>query len=158
MLSSDNNNYKDGLPAPEEKAQPDCSGSVVVVESVFYWPRCFTREKREAAINLFTKQLPNTAVDRLQEILDEISGQKKAISSPMGLLATLVNLEKQGFLECLVAPTVKARRYENLKRQEAEQLRLRELTQQGDSDKTAEPGSEKARFKGLLAKLNKAKH
>lgn len=53
-----------------------------------------------------------------QEILDEIEGQKKEVTSPLGLLAKLCQLASQGNFTAIVAPQVK------FNREQAQKLRV----------------------------------
>ena len=74
------------------------------------YPKTFGRSLQNNARQIFDKLLPETAAERLQEILDEIAGQTKPVTSPLGLLTVLCRKEAAGELICITAPLAKQNR------------------------------------------------
>ena len=66
--------------------------------------------------------------------MDEIEGQKKEVTSPLGLLAKLCQLASQGNFTAIVAPQVK------FNREQAQKLRV-SLENQKNSENIQKPDS-----------------
>ena len=59
---------------------------------------------------MFDKLLPAADHETLQEILDEIAGQTKPVTSPLGLLTVLCRKAATNELLCILAPMAREKR------------------------------------------------
>ena len=91
---------------------------VVDADVDLIYPRLFNVQMRKQADLIFAKHLSKSSSSMRQEILDEIEGQKKEVTSPLGLLAKLCQLASQGNFTAIVAPQVK------FNREQAQKLRV----------------------------------
>lgn len=141
-----------------EHGQTETTRDVVVGNDGFFsptpsrhdglaYPKTFGRSLQNNARQIFDKLLPETAAERLQEILDEIAGQTKPVTSPLGLLTVLCRKEAAGELICITAPLAK----QNRERQAAWAAAYANQTQQSapkhEGRRTAE--SDAARDKAM---------
>ena len=112
-----NYNYMTVEPNKSRSSEQD---HVVVVDADFdlIYPRLFNVQMRQQADLIFAKHLSKSSWALKQEILDEIEGQKKEVTSPLGLLAKLCQLASQGNFTAIVAPQVK------FNREQAQKLRV----------------------------------
>ena len=85
------------------------------------YPQNFGSSLKTQSRKLFDKLLPTATNETLQEILDEIAGQTKPVTSPLGLLTVLCRKAAAGELLCILAPLVREKRE---KQQAWEQFRL----------------------------------
>lgn len=112
-----NYNYLTVEPNKSRSSEQD---HVVVVDADvdLIYPRLFNVQMRKQADLIFAKHLSKSSSSLRQEILDEIEGQKKEVTSPLGLLAKLCQLASQGNFTAIVAPQVK------FNREQAQKLRV----------------------------------
>ena len=112
-----NYNYLTVEPNKSRSSEQD---HVVVVDADvdLIYPRLFNVQMRKQADLIFAKHLSKSTLSLRQEILDEIEGQKKEVTSPLGLLAKLCQLASQGNFTAIVAPQVK------FNREQAQKLRV----------------------------------
>ena len=112
-----NYNYLTVEPNKSRSSEQD---HVVVVDADvdLIYPRLFNVQMRKQADLIFAKHLSKSSLSLRQEILDEIEGQKKEVTSPLGLLAKLCQLASQGNFTAIVAPQVK------FNREQAQKLRV----------------------------------
>lgn len=112
-----NYNYLTVEPNKSRSSERD---HVVVVDADvdLIYPRLFNVQMRKQADLIFAKHLSKSSSSMRQEILDEIEGQKKEVTSPLGLLAKLCQLASQGNFTAIVAPQVK------FNREQAQKLRV----------------------------------
>ena len=100
-----NYNYMTVEPNKSRSSEQD---HVVVVDDVdLIYPKLFNVQMRQQADLIFTKHLSKSYWALRQEILDEIEGQKKEVTSPLGLLVNLCRCASQGSFTALVAPQVR---------------------------------------------------
>ena len=85
------------------------------------YPQNFGSSLKTQSRKLFDKLLPTATSETLQEILDEIAGQTKPVTSPLGLLTVLCRKAAAGELLCILAPLVRDKRE---KQQAWERFRL----------------------------------
>jgi hypothetical protein len=90
------------------------------------YPQKFGSSLKTQSRRLFDKLLPVADRDALQEILDEIAGQTKPVTSPLGLLTVLCRKAAAGELICILAPQVREKREQQQawERQRLEQEQL----------------------------------
>lgn len=133
------NNYNNTRTIPDEKSKiVDKPADVVVVENDFYkqliYPVRFNDELKSASMKIFKQHLPNANLDILQSILDEVAGQHKPVSSPLGLLVTFCKLAAQNQLICIFAPSVQKNRnrvlQNTLEEEQQEKIRTRKPTEE----------------------------
>lgn len=112
-----NYNYLTVEPNKSRSSERD---HVVVVDADvdLIYPRLFNVQMRKQADLIFAKHLSKSSSSLRQEILDEIEGQKKEVTSPLGLLAKLCQLASQGNFTAIAAPQVK------FNREQAQKLRV----------------------------------
>ena len=112
-------NYNYMTVEPNKSCSPKQDHVVVVDADVdLIYPRLFNVQMRQQADLIFAKHLSKSSWALKQEILDEIEGQKKEVTSPLGLLAKLCQLASQGNFTAIVAPQVK------FNREQAQKLRV----------------------------------
>ncbi|ARB69784.1 hypothetical protein A6J53_11095 [Neisseria meningitidis] len=110
-----NYNYMTVEPNKSRSSEQD---HVVVVDDVdLIYPKLFNVQMRQQADLIFTKHLSKSSWALRQEILDEIQGQKKEVTSPLGLLINLCRCASQGNFTALVAPQVRFQREQDQKLQ-----------------------------------------
>lgn len=110
-----NYNYMTVEPNKPRSSEQD---HVVVVDDVdLIYPKLFNVQMRQQADLIFTKHLSKSSWALRQEILDEIQGQKKEVTSPLGLLINLCRCASQGNFTALVAPQVRFQREQDQKLQ-----------------------------------------
>lgn len=110
LRNINNYNKKDARSCIPRLQQTVNSDVVVVGESVYdklVYPRCLAGKNRKQAEQIFLQLYPDARQEQLQEILDEIAGQTKPVTSPLGLLMKLTKLAVSGHFLALVAPEVK---------------------------------------------------
>ena len=143
------NNYNHSPLLQTEHRQPESTRNGVVGNDGFFsptpsrydalvYPKTFGQSLQNNARQIFDKLLPETTAERLQEILDEIAGQTKPVTSPLGLLTVLCRKEAAGELICVTAPLAKQNRehqaawaaaYENQTQQPAPKREGRRTTE-----------------------------
>ncbi|ASK28201.1 hypothetical protein BG910_11080 [Neisseria chenwenguii] len=96
--------------------------NVVGVFDGLIYPKTWGQSMQGKSREIFTRLHPEANKEQLQEILDEIAGQTKPITSPLGLLTVLCRKAAIGELICVLAPIVRERR-EQQAIWEAERLR-----------------------------------
>lgn len=116
------------------KSQSSKQDHVVVVDADLIYPRLFNVQMRQQADLIFAKHLSKSSSSLRQEILDEIEGQKKGVTSPLGLLTKLCQLASQGNFTAIVAPQVK------FNREQAQKLQV-SLENQKNSENIPKQGS-----------------
>ena len=104
-----NYNYMTVEPNKSRSSEQD---DVVVVDTDvdLIYPKLFNVQMRQQADLIFSKHLSKSSWALRQEILDEIEGQKKEVTSPLGLLVNLCRCASQGSFTALVAPQVRYER------------------------------------------------
>ena len=128
-------NYNYMTVEPNKSCSPKQDHVVVVDADVdLIYPRLFNVQMRQQADLIFAKHLSKSSWALRQEILDEIEGQKKEVTSPLGLLAKLCQLASQGNFTAIVAPQVK------FNREQAQKLRV-SLENQKNSENIQKPES-----------------
>ena len=96
-----------GVPAAQEGNPADTEGKRF--DGLVY-PQHFGSSLKAQSHKLFDKLLPAADSETLQEILDEITGQTKPVTSPLGLLTVLCRKAAAGELLCILAPLVREKR------------------------------------------------
>lgn len=128
-------NYNYMTVEPNKSCSPKQDHVVVVDANVdLIYPRLFNVQMRQQADLIFAKHLSKSSWALRQEILDEIEGQKKEVTSPLGLLAKLCQLASQSNFTAIVAPQVK------FNREQAQKLRV-SLENQKNSENIQKPDS-----------------
>lgn len=84
--------------------------NVVGVFDGLIYPKTWSQSMQGKSREIFTRLHPEANKEQLQEILDEIAGQTKPITSPLGLLTVLCRKAAIGELICVLAPIVRERR------------------------------------------------
>ena len=97
-----------GKPAAQrERPAPNADGRRF--DGLVY-PQHFGSSLKTQSRRLFDKLLPAADHETLQEILDEIAGQTKPVTSPLGLLTVLCRKAATNELLCILAPMVREKR------------------------------------------------
>ncbi|MFH6973165.1 hypothetical protein ACG2K1_02140 [Neisseria sp. 23W00296] len=164
------NNYNNTPPLQMQHRQPESTQDVVVGNGGFFspspsrhdglvYPKTFGSSLQNNARQIFDKLLPETTAERLQEILDEIAGQTKPVTSPLGLLTVLCRKETAGELICVVAPLARQNRerqtawaaaYENQAQQSAPKHEARRTAESDAArDKAMEEMRQNLKRQGL---------
>lgn len=126
-----------GVPAAQEGTPADAAGKRF--DGLVY-PQHFSSLKAQSR-KLFDKLLPAADSETLQEILDEIAGQTKPVTSPLGLLTVLCRKAAAGELLCILAPLVREKR----ERQQAWEKQRLEQEQRLQKQAAAAAGNDAAR-------------
>ena len=119
------------------------------------YPKTFGSSLQNNARQIFDKLLPETTAERLQEILDEIAGQTKPVTSPLGLLTVLCRKEAAGELICVVAPLSKQNRERQTAWAAAYENQAQQSAPKHEGRRTAE--SDAARDKAMEGMLQSLK-
>ena|GEM_PF-7015464 len=82
---------------------------MVVFEDLVF-PKVIKGALVQKTFEILMSQLNSPSQSLLQDILDEIAGQRKAIHSPLGLLTMLIRLANNNELICVMAPMVQQQR------------------------------------------------
>ena len=104
----ENYNYKT-WPSILSKPLRSFECNVVVFEDLIF-PKVIKGALVQKTFELLMNQLNSPSQSLLQDILDEIAGQRKAIHSPLGLLTMLIRLANKNELICVMAPMVQQQR------------------------------------------------
>ena len=104
----ENYNYKT-WPSILSKPLRSFECNVVVFENLIF-PKVIKGTLVQKTFELLMNQLNSPSQSLLQDILDEIAGQRKAIHSPLGLLTMLIRLANNNELICVMAPMVQQQR------------------------------------------------
>ena len=104
----ENYNYKT-WPSILTKPLRSFECNVVVFEDLIF-PKVIKGALVQKTFELLMNQLDSPSQSLLQDILDEIAGQRKAIHSPLGLLTMLIRLANNNELICVMAPMVQQQR------------------------------------------------
>ena len=104
----ENYNYKT-WPSILSKPLRSFECNVVVFEDLIF-PKVIKGALVQKTFGLLMTQLNSPSQSLLQDILDEIAGQRKAIHSPLGLLTMLIRLANNNELICVMAPMVQQQR------------------------------------------------
>ena len=104
----DNYNYKN-WPSILSKPLRNFECNVVVFEDLVF-PKVIKGALVQKTFEILMSQLNSPSQSLLQDILDEIAGQRKAIHSPLGLLTMLIRLANNNELICVMAPMVQQQR------------------------------------------------
>ena len=104
----DNYNYKN-WPSILSKPLRNFECNVVVFEDLVF-PKVIKGALVKKTFEILMSQLNSPSQSLLQDILDEIAGQRKAIHSPLGLLTMLIRLANNNELICVMAPMVQQQR------------------------------------------------
>lgn len=104
----ENYNYKT-WPSIFSKPLRNFECNVVVFEDLIF-PKVIKGALVQKTFGLLMNQLNSPSQSLLQDILDEIAGQRKAIHSPLGLLTMLIRLANKNELICVMAPMVQQQR------------------------------------------------
>lgn len=104
----ENYNYKT-WPSILTKPLRSFECNVVVFEDLIF-PKVIKGALVQKTFELLMNQLNSPSQSLLQDILDEIAGQRKAIHSPLGLLTMLIRLANNNELICVMAPMVQQQR------------------------------------------------
>lgn len=127
-----------GVPAAQEGNPADTEGKRF--DGLVY-PQHFGSSLKAQSRRLFDKLLPAADSETLQEILDEIAGQTKPVTSPLGLLTVLCRKAAAGELLCILAPLVREKR----ERQQAWEKQRLEQEQRLQKQAAAAAGNDAAR-------------
>ena len=127
-----------GVPAAQEGIPADAAGKRF--DGLVY-PQHFSSSLKAQSRKLFDKLLPAADSETLQEILDEIAGQTKPVTSPLGLLTVLCRKAAAGELLCILAPLVREKR----ERQQAWEKQRLEQEQHLQKQATAAAGNDAPR-------------
>ncbi len=126
-----NYNYKTVL--PNKTVKPD-EKVVVVDSSDLIYPKTFNATMKAQATQLFSRFCPNIDHQQMQEILDEIAGQKQ-VNSPLGLLMTFCRLAGQGEFTAMVAHKVREARIAMARNREQQEKAALAKSVSGNSEK-----------------------
>ena len=127
-----------GVPAAQEGTPADAAGKRF---DCLVYPQHFSSSLKAQSRKLFDKLLPAADSETLQEILDEIAGQTKPVTSPLGLLTVLCRKAAAGELLCILAPLVREKR----ERQQAWEKQRLEQEQHLQKQATAAAGNDAPR-------------
>lgn len=101
--------YMDYSEFSEENNYNKNKQGVEVFDDLIY-PKTWSQSMQTKSREIFTRFYPLADKERAQEILDEITGQTKPVTSPLGLLTVLCRKAASGELICVFAPMVRERR------------------------------------------------